>query len=191
LYVVRDIYVSDDIADEMFICDLEKCKGACCVEGELGAPLADHELAILDSELESIRPFLSKEGLAEIEKQGSSVLDPDGEYSTPTINGRECVYAVYEKDGKLACGIEKAWQAGKSGFRKPISCHLYPIREVRYPKFLALNYHKWGICSPACALGKKMNLPLYKFLKEPLIRRFGDDWYHELEEQILNRVGSG
>ncbi len=187
MYIVGDIYVSDEIAEECFICDLEKCKGACCVEGDLGAPLADHELATLDSELESVKPYLSEEGLREIEKQGTAVLDPDGEYSTPTIKGKECVYAIYENDGKLACGIEKAWKEGKSKFRKPISCHLYPIREVQYPQFLALNYHKWGICSPACELGKKMHQPLYLFLKEALIRRFGEAWYEDLKKQIKGK----
>lgn len=184
MYVVEDIFISDDIAEVKFLCDLEKCKGACCVEGELGAPLAEDELKILDSELENIKPYLSEEGKKEIEQQGAYVLDPDGDYSTPTIGGRECAYAIYEQNGLLSCGIEKAWKDGKTHFRKPISCHLYPIREVKYPKMLALNYHKWGICSPACELGKKMELPLYKFLKEPLIRRFGEEWYHQLQSAI-------
>lgn len=176
--------MSDEIAEECFICDLEKCKGACCVEGELGAPLKDEELSILEGEKENIRPYLSEEGKSELDRQGLFVLDPDGEYSTPTIGGRECAYAVYEEDGKLACGIEKAWKEGNSKFRKPVSCHLYPIREVQYPKFLALNYHKWGICNPACELGKKMNAPIYTFLKEALIRRFGEVWYNDLKKQI-------
>jgi hypothetical protein len=144
LYIVGDIYISDDIVNECFICDLEKCKGACCVEGELGAPLKDEELGILTKEVENIRPYLSEKGNVELDKQGYFVLDPDGEYSTPTIKGEECAYAIYEEDGKLACGIKKVWKKGKTSFRKPISCHLYPIRETQYPKFLALNYHRWG-----------------------------------------------
>ncbi|QNL20776.1 DUF3109 family protein [Hyphobacterium sp. CCMP332] len=187
MYIVGDIYVSDEIAEECFICDLEKCKGACCVEGELGAPLKKEELSILEGEKNNIRPYLSEEGKAELDRQGLFVLDPDGEYSTPTIGGKECAYAIYEEDGKLACGIEKAWKDGKSNFRKPVSCHLYPIREVQYPKFLALNYHKWGICAPACELGKKMNQPLYFFLKEALIRRFGEAWFEDLKSQIKER----
>lgn len=184
MLVVDDIYVSDDIVDVKFICDLEKCKGACCIEGDLGAPLQKEELEILDFELPNFADYLSEEGKREINRQGAYVFDEDGEYSTPTIEGKECAYAVYEENGVLSCSIEKAWKDGKTKFRKPISCHLYPIREVKYPKLLALNYHKWGICAPACELGQKMEVPLYKFLKEPLVRRFGEEWYEKLVEVI-------
>ncbi len=184
MIVIDKTVISDDVADNYFLCDLKKCKGGCCVEGDLGAPLEDNELKILDKDYEQIKPFLSEEGINAIEEQGRYVFDEDKEYSTPTVNGRECAYAIYEKNGILKCGIEKAWEKGKTSFQKPISCHLYPIRLTKYDNYYAINYDRWEICMPACELGRKTKTPLYKFLKEPLSRKFGEDWYNKLCETI-------
>lgn len=178
---VGDVLVSDDIKDVEFVCHLEKCKGACCVEGDLGAPLEEEELPIMNKILDQVKPYLTPEGIKAIEEQGTYILDEDGDYSTPTIGGKECAYAHYDAQGVLKCGIEQAYLDGKVGFKKPISCHLYPIRITRNKKgFEAVNYHKWNICSAACSYGKSLQVPLYKFLKEPLIRKYGAPWYNEL-----------
>lgn len=181
---VGEVLVSDDIKEVEFVCNLEKCKGACCVEGELGAPLEDDELPIMEAIQDEVKPYLSREGLKAIKRQGAYVLDEDGDYSTPTIGGKECAYAIYDEQGVLKCGIEQAYLDGKTKFRKPISCHLYPIRITKKRNFEAINYHKWNICSAACALGKSLGIPLYKFLKEPLIRKYGKAWYADLVSQI-------
>jgi hypothetical protein len=181
---VGDVLVSDDIKEKEFVCNLEKCKGACCVEGDFGAPLEDDELDILKEIYPQVRPYLMPEGIKAIEEQGTHVLDEDGDFSTPTIGGRECAYAIYDEKGILKCGIEQAYNDGKIGWKKPISCHLYPIRITKKKNFEAVNYHKWEICSPACAFGKELKVPLYKFLKDPLIRKYGQDWYEALVKAI-------
>ena len=176
--------ISDDIKDNFFVCNLEKCKGACCVEGDLGAPLEEDELEVLEQAYEKIKPFLSEEGIQAIEQQGAYILDEEGEYSTPTIRGKECAYAVYDKEGTLKCGIEQAYNEKQTDFKKPISCHLYPIRVTKYDEFDALNYDRWDICDAACHLGASLNVPIYKFLKEPLIRKYGKSWYNDLVDLI-------
>jgi len=181
---VGEVLVSDDIRDVEFVCHLEKCKGACCVEGELGAPLADDELAVMNEIQKAVAPYLTEEGKKAIAEQGAYVLDEDGDYSTPTIGGRECAYSHYDKNGILKCGIEQAYLDGKVAFRKPISCHLYPIRITKKKDFEAVNYHKWSVCSHACTLGASLQVPLYKFLKDPLIRKYGEKWYTDLVSQI-------
>lgn len=179
---VGEVLISDDIREKEFVCNLDKCKGACCVEGDFGAPLLAEELPVLDEIYESVRPYLSEAGVEAIAQQGTHTIDDDGEYCTPVIGGRECAYAIYDKKGILKCGIEQAYLDGKINWKKPISCHLYPIRVTTKKNFEALNYHKWHICSPACALGKELQVPVYKFLKEPLIRKYGEAWYASLEE---------
>lgn len=174
------VILSDDIKEKFFVCNLEKCKGACCVEGDLGAPLEENELAILDKIYDAVAPYLSEEGKAAIEKQGKYILDEDNEYSTTTIGGKECAYAIYDERGILKCGIEQAYLDGKTDYKKPISCHLYPIRARKYDEFEALNYDRWDICSPACDFGKELGVEVYKFLKDPLIRKYGQVWYDEL-----------
>jgi hypothetical protein len=186
MILIDDTVISEDVADEFFVCDLAKCKGACCVEGDLGAPLEEEELAIIERIQGDIAPFLSPDGLAEIAKQGTWVKDEDGDFSTPIIEGRECVYALYDEKGYLKCGIEQAYFSGKTDFRKPISCHLYPIRVKDFSEFTAVNYDKWDICNDACTLGKELQVPVYKFVKEALVRKFGEDWYLELEKVALD-----
>ena len=181
---VGEVLVSDDIKDVEFVCHLEKCKGACCVEGDLGAPLADNELEEIKNVQEAVRPYLTEEGKKSIAAQGPYILDEDGDYSTPTIGGKECAYSIYDDKGILKCGIEQAYLDGKTSFRKPISCHLYPIRITKKKNMEAVNYHKWNICSAACIYGKSLQVPLYKFLKVPLIRKYGEGWYLELVKAI-------
>ena len=181
---VGDVLISDDVRDKEFVCNLEKCKGACCVEGDFGAPLLEEELAILENIYPQIKKYLTPRGIEEIEKQGAHTVDDDGDLCTPVIDGRECVYAVYDKRGILKCGIEAAYNDGVIDWKKPISCHLYPIRVTQKKDFEALNYHKWHICSPACSLGKELQVPVYKFLKDPLIRKYGQAWYDELVHVI-------
>ncbi len=181
---VGEVLVSDDIKEKEFVCNLDKCKGACCVEGDFGAPLLEEELAILEEIYPQVKKYLSPEGIAEIERQGTHTVDDEGELCTPVIGGRECVYAIYDKKGILKCGIEQAYNDGEISWKKPISCHLYPIRVTQKKSFEALNYHKWHICSPACALGHELKVPVYKFLKDPLIRKYGKDWYDELVRVI-------
>ncbi|CAG5071214.1 hypothetical protein DYBT9623_03367 [Dyadobacter sp. CECT 9623] len=179
--------ISDDIEDQLFVCNLEKCKGACCVEGDSGAPLDEAEVAILDEIYPMVEPYLSEEGKKAIAEQGTSTQDFDGDFVTPIIDGRECAYAIYDQKGILKCGIEAAYLDGKIGYKKPISCHLYPIRVTKYDEFHALNYDRWSICSPACDLGKQLGVPVYQFLKEPLIRAYGPEWYGQLSREIDER----
>jgi hypothetical protein len=185
---VGEILVSDDIKSVEFVCHLEKCKGACCIEGDLGAPLEEDELKEMKAIQKAVKPYLTKDGLKAIKEQGPYILDEDGDFSTPTIKGRECAYAHYDDKGVLKCGIEQAYLDGKVSFRKPISCHLYPIRITKKKDFEAVNYHKWSICSAACSNGKALQVPLYKFLKEPLVRKYGKAWYQELVRQIEEKV---
>lgn len=182
----RGTLISEEIVDNQFVCDLIKCKGACCVEGDLGAPLEEEELEILEREYDSIKPFLTKKGQKEIANQGTHILDEEGDYSTPTIKGKECAYAIYEND-ILKCGIEQSFFAGKSKFRKPLSCHLYPIRVKKYKDYDAINYDRWHICAPACEKGESLKVPVYVFLKEALVRKYGEKWYSELVDIIENR----
>ena len=187
MIIVDKQYLSDDIAEKFFVCDLNKCKGACCVEGgEMGAPLEDAELPIIEDAFEAVKPYLREEGKKAIAEQGIYVFDDDGDFSTPTINGAECAYVIYDEKGTLQCGIEKAYLDGKTSFRKPISCHLYPIRITEYEEFEALNYDQWDICDAACSLGENLGVEIYKFLKTPLIRKYGEEWYQKLVERIEN-----
>lgn len=180
MFQIGNTLVSDEIFSEEFICNLTKCKGICCVEGDSGAPLDDDELSVLDDIFEEIKPYLRPEGIEAIEKQGKYVRDSNGEWTTPLVNGRECAYVIFDKNGVTKCGIEKAWEEGATEFRKPISCHLYPVRLRDYEEFTAVNYHRWEICSDACALGKELGVNVAHFLKDALIRKFGQDWYEDL-----------
>ncbi len=180
---IGNALISEDLLEKAFVCDLTKCKGACCVEGDAGAPLEDDEVLKLEEIFEDVKPFLRPEGVKAIEEQGTSVKDPvDNDWVTPLVNGAECAYVIFDEKGVTKCGIEKAWEQGAVDWRKPVSCHLYPIRIDKYETYDAVNYHKWQICSPACDLGAQLKVPVYKFTKDALIRKYGPDWYEELEE---------
>lgn len=172
--------LSTDLFKKEFVCNLSACKGACCVEGNAGAPVAPEEVAILEEIYPKVKPYLTDRGIAEIEKVGTSV-DGIGEKETPILEGKECAYTVFEKDGSAKCGIEQAYNDGVIDWKKPISCHLYPIRISVYSDFEALNYDKWSICSEACVLGQELKVPVYKFLKDPLIRKYGSEFYEKVE----------
>ena len=189
MIVVKNSIVSDDVADQRFCCDCTVCRGACCVDGDSGAPLLEEEVPILEAILPEVRPYMTAEGIATVERQGVAVRDKDGDLGTPLIAGGACAYITY--DGDLAlCAIEKAFRANNFQFSisnfqfpKPVSCHLYPIRVEDYGEFTAVNYHRWDICRCAHGHGD----PLYIYLKEPLVRRFGQEWYDELLHEISNR----
>ena len=173
--------ISDEVIEEKFICDLNKCKGACCVEGESGAPLEDDELKQLQKVYAKVKPYLTPDGIKAIDEQGLYLKDNDDEWVTPLMwAGGPCAYTVFE-NGIALCGIEKAYRDGKIKFKKPISCHLYPIRISKLKTGDALNYHEWEVCSPACKLGKKNKVHVYEFLKDALVRKYGEEWYKELE----------
>ena len=192
MILVGKAVISDDIKNNFFVCDLEKCKGACCVEGDVGAPLEKSETEILDNIYPQIKDYLSREGRETIEEFGTWVSDRDGDKVTPTIGNNEaCAYAIVDEKGILKCGIEQAYLEGKTDFKKPISCHLYPIRVTKYDDFEALNYDRWDICDPACALGDKLGVPIYKFLEEALIRKYGKAWYQELVQEIEDSGSAG
>lgn len=174
--------VSEDIIKKDFLCNLNACKGACCIDGDAGAPLEKDEVAILEKIYPAVKPFLRKEGIEAIAQQGTSVVTEDGELETPLINGADCAYVIFDDNKVALCGIEEAYNQGEISWKKPVSCHLYPIRVRDYTEFSGVNYHKWQICDDACLLGKELQVPIYKFVKEALIRKFGEDWYAELEK---------
>lgn len=173
--------ISFDVFEKHFLCDLFKCKGACCIEGDSGAPLTEEEAQIIEKDYASFEDYLPKKHKKEIAKQGYSIIDSDGDLVTPLVNNRQCAYSFYDEHGILKCSIEKAFFEGKTKFRKPVSCHLFPIRITEYKRFDAVNYQELDICKPGRECGKSQKLPLYKFLKEPLIRKYGEEWYNEVE----------
>ncbi len=182
---IDDKIVSADLLRECFACDISKCKGICCVEGNAGAPLEIEEVDLLEQEYENYKSYMTSEGIASIESQGFMVIDEDGDYTTPLVNDAECAY-TYTENGITLCAIEKAWLAGKTTFRKPISCHLYPIRVMNFSNgTVGLNYHRWSVCGSARECGKKLGVPVYKALREPIIRRFGEDFYKALEQAAI------
>ena len=174
--------VSEDILEKEFVCNLSKCKGSCCVQGEAGAPLTQEEVVILKKIYPKVKPLLREEGIRSIEAQGTSVVSDFGELETPLVDHEECAYVIFDEHQTAKCGIEEAYNQGIVDWKKPISCHLYPIRVKDYNEFAAVNYHKWDICDEACTLGKELKMPVYQFTKEALIRKFGEDWYAELEK---------
>ena len=163
------------------MCDLGKCQGACCVQGDAGAPLREEEILVLDRIRPALEPFLRPEGLAALAEQGNYVRDSDGEWVTPLVAGKECAYVVF-KGGTSFCGIETAHRAGVVDWPKPLSCHLYPIRVTSYKAYDALNVDHWKVCEPACSLGREFNVPVFRFLKDSLIRAYGTEWYEEAEQ---------
>lgn len=178
--------VSLDILEKKFCCDLTKCKGACCVEGDSGAPLTQEESVIIEELYPEFKAYLSAENQLEISKQGFSVIDHDGDLVTPIIGKNECVFTFTDDQGITLCAIEKAYFEKKTKFRKPVSCHLFPIRITEYKSFDAVNYQKLDICKPGRICGKASTLPLWKYLKEPLLRIYGEEWFKELEYVASN-----
>lgn len=178
--------VSDELVKEQFVCDLNKCKGGCCEDGDAGAPLEKKELDQLNKWLDIIKPYLTKEGITVIEQKGKYVYDQEFGWVTPTIGGKMCAYGSRDKNGIIKCGIEQAYNDGKTDWKKPISCHLFPVRIKKTKSYEMVNYQpREGLCNPACLLGEKLKVPVYVFLKEPLIRRFGQEFFNVLE-QVAN-----
>ena len=183
---IENQIISLDVLEKHFVCDLQSCQGACCVEGDSGAPLYEYELQKLKDNYDKIKPYMQKLGIKEVEKQGLAVYDKEGDLTTPLINNRECVFVI-EEDGISFCAVEKAYLNSKTYFKKPISCHLFPIRITEYEEFEAVNYEKIKICNSACSCGEKLQIPLYVFLKEALIRRYGEEWYNKLLKLAVER----
>lgn len=189
---VGDVLLSSDILTECFCCDLEACRGACCVEGDAGAPVTQDEVAELENVLDTVWPELSASAQAVLDRQGVAYVDEEGDLVTSIVGGKDCVFTCHDAAGCCLCTTERAFRNGKTHWPKPISCYLYPIREKRLGNGLvALNYHRWEVCAPAVRKGRALQLPVYKFLRDPLIRRFGAEWYGELEQTAdeLRRQG--
>ncbi|MBC7829824.1 MAG: DUF3109 family protein [Chitinophagaceae bacterium] len=185
MIAIDNVLVSDRIVEAQFVCDLMKCKGGCCEDGDAGAPLEKEELEIINNIFETIKPYLTKEGLRWIEKHGRYLYDREFGWVTPTIEGKMCVYGFHDENGIIKCGIEQAYRDGKIEFKKPISCHLYPItiKEGKKGEYDRVNYEpRETLCKPACAFGKKLKVPVFQFLKEPLIRKYGENFYNALEK---------
>ena len=178
---IDDTIISLELFEQRFVCDLATCKGMCCIEGDSGAPLEDDEIPIIENLLPIIWDDLSEVSQKLIKKQGVYYIDEDNEPVTTIVNNRECVFTYIDENGICKCAIEKAFREGKTDFYKPISCHLYPVRLQKYNDFTAVNIHRWSVCECARAKGAKLDIPVYKFLKEPLIRRFGKEWFKQLE----------
>jgi len=183
LIAIDNILVSDLIVEEQFVCDLNKCKGGCCEEGDAGAPLEDDELDSLNEVYDRVKPYLTSEGIKAIEQKGRYQYHKEFGWVTPTIENKICAYGHYDKNGIIKCGIEQAYYDGKINWKKPISCHLYPIKIKKTKEHEMVNYEpREGLCNPGCALGKKLKMPAYVFLKEALIRKYGEDFYGALEQ---------
>lgn len=191
IVAVDDKLISTELFSRKFVCDLNACKGACCVEGDQGAPLTMEEVDILEEIYEEVKPFMRKEGIEAVEKEGVFYMDPWNEPATTLVNNQECAFVYFDEQGITKCSIEQAFLQGKTTWKKPISCHLYPIRVKKIGENLALNYDEWSICKPACACGEKLDVPVYKFLKEPITRAFGESFYSDLLEidETLKKEG--
>lgn len=174
--------VSQDIFDKHFVCNLSACKGACCVEGDDGAPLTTEEVDLIEEHLDEIKPYMTEKGIEVVDEKGVFYMDRVNEPVTSLVNGKDCAFVTLDEQGITKCGIEQAYREDKIPFNKPVSCHLYPIRVTKYTKFESLNYDRWPICKPACALGEELKIPVFKFLKEPLIRKYGAEFYQEMEK---------
>ncbi|MCB0401701.1 MAG: DUF3109 family protein [Flavobacteriales bacterium] len=177
---IGDTVVSEELLERRFVCNLEACKGACCIEGDAGAPLNGDELEELDNVFEVVKPYLSEKSIAALEEDLYTV-DPDGDFVTQLVDGKECAFVFFDENNISKCAIEQAYLDGKTSFKKPISCHLFPVRLTKYKSFTAVNYAYWHICDDACELGEKLGVKTYEFLKEPLIRKFGEEWFNELK----------
>lgn len=179
---IKDALVSLDVVERFFLCDLNKCLGECCIEGDAGAPITEEEMETLKRILPDVWDELLPKAQEVIKEKGVAYVDEEGDLVTQILDGKNCVFSCYGENGMCYCAIEKKYREGKVDFYKPISCHLYPLRLTEYAQFTAVNYHRWKICKCAEVLGRKEGVRVYQFLKEPLIRRFGAEWYAELEE---------
>ena len=177
--------VSETLFEQAFTCDLTACKGACCVEGEAGAPLEPEEINQLKKHWTTLKPYLTKEGIAAITAQGVATQNAFDDWETPLIDGKACAYIAYDSNGVAQCGIEQANKQKDTTLQKPISCHLYPIRVKNYSAFVAVNYHEWSICASGCVLGDTLKKPLYQFVQTVLVRKFGQAWYDALHAAAL------
>ena len=183
MIAIDNTLISEDILEKKFVCDLNACKGACCVAGDSGAPLDKEELPLLKAVLKDVKPYMVTKGIMAIEKNGAYVIDADGDYTTTLVSpGAECAFVFFDEQKIAKCAIDQAYRDGKINWQKPISCHLYPIRIKKIKDYEAVNYDKWDVCKPACECGKKLDVPVYKFLKEPLIRKYGKAWFKQLEQ---------
>lgn len=177
---IDDVVVSLDILRECFVCDIAACHGECCIEGDAGAPVTEDEVARLEEVLPVVWDDLSDAARSVIERQGVAYVDADGDLVTSIVDGRDCVFTCRDAAGNCMCAIERACREGRTDFSKPVSCHLYPVRVGDYGPYKALNYHRWDVCKAAVALGRAKGMRVYQFLREPLVRRFGQEWYDEL-----------
>lgn len=182
MVAIDDVLVSDEVIEKHFVCDLTACKGGCCVDGDCGAPLTEEETRVLQEVYPRMKHLLAEPYVAEIDRQGTHTWDDEHGYVTPTINGGICAYGYFDEAGVVKCALEKAWNEGLIDFRKPISCHLYPIRITESEGFQAVNYEpRKKLCRPGCKLGKQLKVPVYQFLKEPLIRKYGSEFFDALD----------
>ena len=183
MIAIENILVSDEVVESQFVCDLSKCKGGCCEDGDAGAPLTKKELTELNNAYDAAKPYMTKEGIAVTEKQGRYEYDREFGWVTPTIQGKMCAYGYRDKKGVIMCAFEQAYNDGKTTWKKPVSCHLYPIKIKKSKEYEMLNYEpRESLCSPACALGEKLKVPTYVFLKDALVRKYGEGFYHLLEK---------
>ena len=187
MIIIDNTSVSDDLYLVRFCCQLHRCLGACCVAGDAGAPLEESEISILEDELDVIKPYMTEQGLKTVEELGVFDYDIHGKFATSLVNDGECAFANF-KGGIAYCAIEKSYSEGRTKFRKPVSCHLYPVRITDYHNFIAVNYEKWNICKPALKKGNRDGVTLYKFLKPALVRKFGLKWHEKLEAEIELRL---
>jgi hypothetical protein len=184
---IDNTIISEDVIKVQFVCDLKTCKGDCCVQGDEGAPLEEYEISELEDALDEVIPYMRPEGIEVVDRNGVFDYGMEGDYVTALVNDNECAFVYFEKDIAY-CAIEKAYLEEKIKFRKPISCHLYPIRITKYADFDAVNYHQWPVCNSALKYGKQLGIPVYKMLKEPLIRKYGENWYQTLEDEIASGI---
>ena len=186
MIAIDNVLVSDDVVEAQFVCDLHKCKGGCCEDGDAGAPLEKEEMKVIDKHYEDIKPYMTPEGIDEIKRQGKYLYDREFGWVTPTINGKICAYGFRDRQGIIKCAIEAAYYDGKLKWKKPISCHLYPIKISKSKTYTNVNYEPRDVlCKPGCALGKKLKMPVYEFLKEAIVRKFGDDFYNALHQVAI------
>ena len=174
--------VSEEVLEKQFMCNLSACKGACCIDGDAGAPVEESEKKVLEDILPKVKKYLRKEGKEAIEKNGPFTTNEFGEHETTLIDGADCAFVTFDENEVALCAIEEAYNQGEIDFKKPISCHMYPVRIKQYSEFAAVNYHHWEICDDACSLGSELKIPVFQFVKQALIRKFGEKWYKDLEK---------